>query len=488
MRKTILAFVICFLLGALQPVLSSTDIKHQKLKRELVTVVDQKSPLLIEVSDKVWECAEIALEESRSAEALAEVLEREGFQVARGVAELPTAFVATYGAGKPIIGILAEYDALPGLSQDSTPFKKVLVEGGAGHGCGHNLFGAGSLGAALALKEVMTKRNIKGTVRLYGCPAEEDVGGKLFMAREGLFDDLDACLAWHPAYKTSVDVEGSQAITDLEIELHGKTAHAAFDPWMGNSALDAVEMLLFGVNLLREHVKPSVRIHYVIQDGGKVPNIVPEYARVWLWIRDSNKQGVKTVQERVEKIVEGAAVATGTTSKINEKGSYYEMLVNRAGSRWMQQNLEWIGPMTYTAEEIAYAKRIQKESGVEEKGMVSDINPLKETPKDPEGGSTDVAEVSWITPTLHLSTTCAPFGIPWHSWAVVSSSKHPIGYKGLILAAKVMATTALDLFLEEDLRTAMRKEFEERLGGAVYESGLKPGQKPPIRIRKDSKS
>jgi aminobenzoyl-glutamate utilization protein B len=394
--------------------------------------------------------------------------------------------VATYGAGKPIIGILAEYDALPGLSQDSTPFKKVLAEGEAGHGCGHNLFGAGSLGAALALKEVMIKRNIKGTVRLYGCPAEEDVGGKLYMARDGLFDDLDACLAWHPAYKTAVDVEGSQAIDDLEIEFHGKTAHAAFDPWMGKSALDAVEMLLFGVNLLREHVKPSVRIHYIIQDGGKVPNIVPEYARVWLWIRDSNRQGVKAVIKKVRKIVEGAAVATETTFKINEKGSYYEMLVNRTGSKVMQKNLEWIGPIKYTEEEIVYAKRIQKETGVEEKGLNSDIQPLKETPKDPEGGSTDVAEVSWITPTLHISTTCAPFGIPWHSWAVVTSSKHSIGYKGLLLAAKVMATTALDLFLEKNILTAMRKEFDEKLNGSVYESGLKPGQKPPIRVKKDS--
>lgn len=486
MKKTVSTVVICILLSAVQPAVSSTDIEHKKLKQDLLNVIDQKRSLLIEVSDKVWECAEIALEESSSAEVLAEVLEKEGFHVERGVSDMPTAFVATHGSGKPIIGILAEYDALPGLSQDSTPFKKVLVEDGAGHGCGHNLFGAGSLGAALALKEIMTNKNIKGTIRLYGCPAEEDVGGKLFMARDGLFDDLDACLAWHPTFKTYVDVEGSQAITDLEIEFHGKTAHAAFDPWMGNSALDAVEMLLFGVNLLREHVKPSVRIHYVIQDGGKVPNIVPEFAKVWLWIRDSNKQGVKIVQQRVENIVEGAAIATGTESKIEQKGSFYEMLVNRTGAKVMQKNLEWIGPIKYTEEEISYAKRIQKESGVDEKGMVSDINPLKETPRDPEGGSTDVAEVSWITPTLHLSTTCAPFGIPWHSWAVVTSSKHPIGYKGLILAAKTMATTALDLFLEKDILTAMRKEFDEKLDGQSYESGLKPGQKPPIRVERDS--
>jgi len=459
-----------------------------QLKKELLQVVEQKRQLLIEVSDKIWEYAEIAMTEYESSRLLEETLRREGFQVDEDVAGIPTAFVASYGSGKPIIGILAEYDALPGLSQESLPYKKALKDGGgAGQGCGHNLFGAGSLGAALALKEIMTKHALKGTIRLYGCPAEEDVGGKLYMARDGLFDDLDACLAWHPAYETSVDVEGSQAIDDLEIEFLGKTAHAAFDPWKGNSALDAVEMMLFGVNLLREHVKPSVRIHYVVLDGGKVPNIVPEYAKVWLWIRDANREGVKTVLERFKKIVQGAAIATGTSCKINHKGSYHEMLVNRTGATVMQRNLEWIGPIQYTEEELAYAKRIQKETGVEEKGMNADIKPLKETPEYPEGGSTDVAEVSWITPTLHLSATCAPYDIPWHSWAVVASSKHPLGYKGLLLAAKVLATSALDLLLDEEIRNALTKEFKEKLDGYTYQSGLDPDQKPPIPVKEDKK-
>jgi aminobenzoyl-glutamate utilization protein B len=454
-----------------------------QLKKEVIEVIDQKKERLIKVSDKIWEYAEIALLEYESSKLLDEILESEGFAVEKDVAGLPTAFVATYGSGSPVLGILAEYDALPGLSQDDKPFKQELVKEGAGHGCGHNLFGAGSLGATLGLKEIMEKYCLKGTLKLYGCPAEEDIGGKLYMARDGLFNDLDVCLAWHPDYDTSVDVDGSQAIDDLKIEFFGKTAHAAFDPWMGNSALDAVEMMTFGINLLREHVKPSVRIHYVIMEGGKVPNVVPDYAKVWLWVRDSDRAGVKKVVQKVEKIIKGSAIATGTTSKIQYLGSYHEMLVNIRGSEVMQKNLEKIGAPTYTDEEIDYARRIQKEADVEEKGMRSEIEKLKEPPKDPVGGSTDVAEVSWIAPTLHLSTACAPYGIPWHSWAVVASSKHPIGYKGMILAAKVMATTGLELLLDPKTLAEVKKEFKEKIKDYTYKSGIPPDQKPPLRTK-----
>jgi aminobenzoyl-glutamate utilization protein B len=456
---------------------------ESQLKKEISEFIDQKTELLIEVSDKIWEYAEIALLEHESSKLLEGILEGQGFTVEKDVAGLPTAFVATYGSGAPVIGILAEYDALPGLSQDSKPFKRVLIEGEAGHGCGHNLFGAGSLGAALGLKEVMEKHGLKGTLKLFGCPAEEDVGGKLYMARDGLFDDLDVCLAWHPDYETSVDVDGSQAIDDMKIEFFGKAAHAAFDPWMGRSASDAVEMLTFGINLLREHIKPSVRIHYVITEGGKVPNVVPEHAQVWLWVRDSDRAGVKEVVQRVEKIIEGAAIATGTTSKIHYQGSYHEMLVNIKGSEIMQKNLEKIGPPTYTNDELDYARQIQKEAGVKEKGMRFEIEDLKEPPEDPAGGSTDVAEVSWIVPTLHLSTACAPYGIPWHSWAVVASSKHPIGYKGMFLAAKVLATTGLDFLCDPETLAEVKKEFKEKTKDYTYKSGIRPDQKPPLRTK-----
>ena len=482
-RYIVILFIAgVFLLNNIQayPALGMNNSFLDKLKQDAAIFIDQIQEQLIYVSDAVWECAEIALLEYKSSRLLADLLEEEGFQVERGAAKMPTAFVATFGSGRPIIGILAEYDALPGLSQAAVPFKKPLVEGGAGHGCGHNLFAAGSLGAALAVKEIMQKNNLKGTVRLYGCPAEEDVGGKLYMARDRLFDDLDACLAWHPDYETRVDIKSSQAVDDLEIEFFGKASHAAFDPWKGSSALDAVEMTTFGINLLREHVKPTVRMHYVIIDGGKVPNIVPDKARLWLWVRDSDRQGVKDVVKRVENIVEGAALATSTTSKIHYEGSYHEMLVNIIGSRAMQKNLEMIGPIKYTEDEVGYAKKIQLETGNEEKGLVSAINDLDETKQEAEGGSTDVAEVSWIAPTLHISTTCAPYEVPWHSWAVVSASKHSIGYKGMLLAAKVLAATALDCLLDEALLFSMKNEFVEKLNGYKYKCGIPEGKAPPI--------
>jgi len=480
-------FLICTIIILFPCIFSAQERFVPQMKKEVLEAIEGRRQLLINVSDKIWEYAEIALLEVKSSALLENILEDEGFQVERDVAGLPTAFVATYGSGRPIVGILAEYDALPGLSQDCKPYKKVLVEGGAGHGCGHNLFGAGSLGAALGLKEVMGKYSIQGTLRLYGCPAEEDVGGKLYMAREGFFDDLDVCFAWHPACKNRVDVEGSQAVDDMAVEFFGKTAHAAFDPWMGNSALDAVEMMTFGINLLREHVKPTVRIHYVITDGGRIPNIVPEHAKIWIWVRDSNRAGVKAVVSKVEKIVEGAALATGTTSKIQYIGSYHEMLENVKGAQIMQKNLEMIGPISYTEEEKAYARRIQKEAGVEEKGMSTEIQDLREPPQDPEGGSTDVAEVSWIAPTVNFSAACAPLGVPWHSWAVVASGRHPIGYKGLILAAKVMAATAFDLLFDQEALEAINKEFKEKKNGYVYKSGIPPGQNPPLRTKKEHK-
>ncbi|MBN2246513.1 MAG: amidohydrolase [Candidatus Aminicenantes bacterium] len=492
--KIIRYIVILFIAGVCllnniqaYPALGMNNSFLDKLKQDAVKFIDLSQERLISVSDAVWEFAEIALLEYKSSQLLADLLEEEGFRVERGVAKLPTAFVASFGSGHPIIGILAEYDALPGLSQAALPFKDSLLEGGAGHGCGHNLFAAGSLGAALAVKEIIQKNSLEGTVRLYGCPAEEDVGGKLYMARDGLFDDLDACLAWHPDYETRVDITGSQAVDDLEIEFFGKAAHAAFDPWKGASALDAVEMTVFGINLLREHVKPSVRMHYVITNGGKVPNIVPDNARLWLWVRDSDRQGVKDVVRRVEKIVEGTAIATATTSKIHYEGSYHEMLVNITGSRAMQKNLEMIGPVKYTEEEADYAKKIQRETGNEENGLVTVITEWDEAKQEAEGGSTDVAEVSWITPTLHVSTTCAPYGIPWHSWAVVSSSKHAIGYKGMLLAAKVLAVTALDCLLDEELLSSMKTEFIEKLNGYKYKCGIPEGQDPPIPEIKNKK-
>lgn len=480
-RYFILSGLMCVLLA--QTVVAASYSEWEDLKFSILEKVETRMDQMIETSNALWEYAEIALLEYKSSKLLADIAENEGFTVERGVADLETAFVAVFGSGKPVIGILAEYDALPGLSQENVSFKKAIIEGGAGHGCGHNLFGAGSLGAALVIKDLIQEGKLTGTIKLYGCPAEEDVGGKMYMAREGVFDDLDACLAWHPSYETRVDVTGSQAIDDLYIEFYGKASHAAFDPWQGRSALDALEMTTFGINLLREHVKPSVRLHYVVLDGGNVPNVVPEYTKLWIWVRDSKREGVKSVLSRIKKIVSGSAMATETTSHIENLGSYHEMLVNVTGSKVMQKNLKWIGHIEYTSDEIEFANQLQKETQVAEKGLVSSINNLQDPEKEPEGGSTDVSEVSWITPTLHISTTCAPFGIPWHSWAVVAASKHSVGYKGMFLAAKVLATTAVDLFKDPEILNKMKKEFYASLNGYVYTSGIPKDKKPPKRIQ-----
>lgn len=263
-----------------------------KNKKAALATLERHRGEMIKLSDQIWAYAETALQEKRSAQALADYAEQQGFKVERGVAGMPTAFVASFGAGKPIIGVLGEYDALPGISQKAQPEKEAYEAGAAGHGCGHNLFGVASLGDALAIKELIASNKLQGTIRFYGTPAEESVGGKIYMARAGLFNDLDICLAWHPDEKTRADVQSSQAMVDFIVEFKGKAAHAAFDPWNGRSAVDGVELFTHGLNMLREHVRPTVRMHYTIVNGGDVPNVIPEYAKIWCWVRDSKRSGV----------------------------------------------------------------------------------------------------------------------------------------------------------------------------------------------------
>jgi aminobenzoyl-glutamate utilization protein B len=264
-----------------------------KMKNDAVASIESKKSELIALSDQIWDFSETALKETRSAKLLADYAESAGFRVERGVAGLPTAFVATFGSGKPVIGIVGEYDALPGISQKTTPKKEARVEGAPGHGCGHNLFGTASLAAAIAIKEQMDAGRLKGTIRFYGCPAEETLVGKVRMARAGLFHDLDVCVAWHPGDKTAADTDGSRAMVDMLIDFRGQTAHASSNPWIGRSALDGAELCTHGINMLREHVKPSVRMHYVFSKAGDVPNVVPDRAQVWCWVRDSKRSGSK---------------------------------------------------------------------------------------------------------------------------------------------------------------------------------------------------
>jgi aminobenzoyl-glutamate utilization protein B len=394
---------------------------------------------------------------------------------------MPTAFVASYGSGRPIIGILGEYDALPGISQRAQPTQEPFEEGAAGHGCGHNLFGAASLSAALAIKELISDGELHGTVRFYGTPAEEAIGGKLYMLRAGLFDDLDVVLAWHPDDKTRADTDSSQAMVDVAVEFTGKTAHGATDPWNGRSALDGVEVFTFAVNLMREHVRPTVRMHYVVTDGGDVPNVVPDHAEVWCWFRDSTHDGVDELLERARAIAEGAALATGTEASFAVQSGDYERLDIMAGAELLHANLTWLGPLDFTDEEHEFAREIQRVTGVEPVGLKEQIEPLDLDPGEPEGGSTDVADVSWIVPTIHLSVTTAAADAPWHAWPVVATGGMSIGHKGMVYAAKAMAATMVDLYQDPDRLAAIQQEFEEKTEGFVYR-GYIPEGPPPVPI------
>ena len=331
-----------------------------------------------------------------------------GFSVEMGVADMPTAFVASYGKGSPVISVLGEFDALPGISQETKPTKSPLVEGGAGHGCGHNLFGAGSLGAAIAIKELIESGKISGTVKFFGTPSEEKYFGKIWMVKEGLWDDVDVNLSWHPAAQTEADVQSSLALIDFKIEFFGQAAHASMDPWNGRSASDALELYTTGVNYYREHVKPTVRMHYHIQDGGQVVNVVPDYSKLWMRVRDTKRSGMYPVYERVVEMAEGAAILANVDYKVSLISGIYETLVNRSGGAIMQNNLEILGPIEYSNEEIEFAKKIQEVTSKPQDGMDSEIRPLMDTREHPGGGSTDVGDVSWNVANINVGVATAP--------------------------------------------------------------------------------
>ena len=458
--------------------------KNNPNKDDVIKSVEKHQQELISVSDKIWGYAETALKEYKSSAELANYAEAQGFIVKRGVAGMPTAFTAEFGSGKPVIGIMGEFDALPGISQKAQPTKEPLLTGAPGHGCGHNLFGAGSLGAAVAVKELIQQGKLKGTIRFYGTPAEESVGGKIYMLRDGLFSDLDVCLDWHPETKNSANTQSTQAIVDFIVEFKGKAAHAAADPWNGRSAVDGLESFTDGVNLLREHVKPTVRMHYAIVSGGDVPNVVPEYAKVWMWIRDSKRSGVEEVFARVKDIARGAAMVAGVESKVTVQTGDYELLINRTGAAALQKNLEALGPIQYTPEEIAFAKEIQEVQGGEQTGLDGKIYPLQMTMENPPGGSTDVGDISWNVPEISLYATTAPANTAWHGWSVVACGGMSIGHKGMLLAAKSLGMTMVDLFENEQLRKDIRTEFDQRRNGHVYKAYIPDGP-PPIPNEKE---
>jgi aminobenzoyl-glutamate utilization protein B len=444
-------------------------------KRAAVASIDTHAAELTKLSDQVWEFAETALREHRSAKVLADFAETQGFTVVRGVSNMPTAFIATFGSGKPIIAIMGEYDALPGVSQKATAEQSALVEGGAGHGCGHNLFGAASLGAALAIKQQIAAGKLKGTIRFYGTPAEEAIGGKTYMARDGVFNDVDAMFAWHPGDATQADMVSSQAMVDIMVEFKGRTAHAAADPWNGRSAVHGIEAFVNGVNMMREHIKPTSRLHYVIPQAGDVPNVVPEHGKVWIWARDWQRKEVEGLIARLRKIADGAALISETTATFKIQSGSWEVLTNVPGARLLDANLRWIGAPSFNAQENEFAKAIQRATNVPAEGMDGSIRSLENQPE--EGGSTDVGDVSWVAPTINLTVATAPKDAPWHAWPVVATGGMSIGHKGMLVAAKALAATMVDLYEKPAALRDVRAEFEQKRGDVVFKAYVPDG--PP---------
>ncbi|PFP17551.1 amidohydrolase [Bacillus sp. AFS073361] len=467
------------------------------LQKLISDLIEQKRDKIIELSDKIWACPEIYFEEHQSSEYLCKALEDEGFQVDRGVAGIQTGFIGSYGNGKPIVAILGEFDALTGLSQkkglaDHNP----VVAGGNGHGCGHNLLGSGAFAAAVAIKDYMKQTGLQGTVRFYGCPAEEAGSGKAFMARAGLFDDVDLALSWHPLTIPTIWNVNTLANYSATFKFNGKSAHAAAAPHLGRSALDAVELMNVGVNYLREHMVPEARVHYAITDtGGISPNVVQAHAEVVYLIRAPKKQQVKELYERVYNIAKGAALMTGTTMEVEFEGTASNLIPNTTLAEMMYKHLTEVGVPFYDEFDQRFARKIQATLSQEDldadfrgldrqivkklkdKAIADVIPPLGN--EVALSGSTDVGDVSWIVPTMQCMTTCFALGTPLHTWQVVSQGAMPIAHKGMLQAGKVIACTAIEAMENQDIIEKARSEWKERLEGETYESLIPESVKQP---------
>ena len=447
-------------------------------KKAVVASVEKHEKELTSISDNIWSYAELSLAEHQSSKALSDYAEKNGFKVERGVAGMPTAIVATYGSGRPRIGILGEFDANAGISQKKQPTKEARIAGAPGHGCGHNLFGTGSLGAAIAIKELMEQKKLKGTIVFFGTPAEETIFGKTYMARAGLFNDLDICMDWHPGDNLEASTQSSKALVDFRVKYYGKAAHASSDPWNGFSAVDGLELYTTGMNYYREHIRPTARIHYHIETAGDVVNVVPEHAQIWTRVRENDRENLNVVYERVKKIAEGAAMMAEVDYSIELISGIYEIQPNRTGAAALLKNMELLGPIDYSKDELKYAKTIQRETDKPEEGMDADIEPLRET-LPAQGGSTDVGDVSQIVPVVRARVSAAPKDVPWHSWAVVACTGMSIGHKGMFFAAKSLSMTMVDLFENPQLVKEIKAEFKKRKGDKVYKAMIPDGP-PPV--------
>ena len=453
----------------------------QKKYDRVLNSIDSNQSQYETVAQEIWSFAEMGYQEERSSALLQKILIDQGFSVKSGVADIPTAFVATYGSGGPVIAVLGEYDALPGLSQQAVPYK-MSNNAKAGHACGHHLFGTASAAAAIAIKNYIINENISGTVKYYGCPAEEGGSGKVYMTRAGLFDNVDIALHWHASSKNSASAGKALANKTAKFRFYGVSAHASGSPEKGRSALDGVEAMNNMVNMLREHTTESTRIHYVITKGGNAPNVVPDFAEVYYYARHTTRDEVVNVFDRIVDAAKGAAIGTGTTMDYEIISGVHELLHIESLQKRVHRNLEKIGGYFYNDEEKAFAEKISKTLGIDlDTKYVEGIMPYD--PEGKAGGSTDVGDVSFAVPTVGLNVATWVPGTSAHSWQAVAAGGTSIGTKGMMIAAKTIALTGMQLLDEPKIIEAAKKEFLEKRGANFIYTPMLGDRKPALNYR-----
>lgn len=474
MKKLFILF-FCFLAFGLQA-----------QEKSVINDLDSKTEEYSKIAFQIWSNPELGYLESESSALLQKTLSDAGFSIKAGVAGIPTAFVAEYGSGYPVVGIMAEFDALPGVSQQASPFREPVVEGGAGHACGHHLFGTASVAAGIAVKDWMIANGAKGTIRVYGTPAEEGGGGKVYMARAGLMDDVDVMLHWHPGSKNNAGANSSLANISTKFRFYGVASHAAAAPDRGKSALDGVEAMNFMVNLMREHVPQETRMHYVITRGGEAPNVVPAFAESYHYVRHPDVAVVKSIFERMVKAAEGAAMGTQTTMEYEIINGVYNLLPNETLARVMHKNLEQVGGVIYDEADKKFAEELIKsypDLSINPAEDAAKIEPFKVQEKG-TGGSTDVGDVSWLVPTAGLGTATWVPGTSAHTWQAVAAGGTSIGVKGMMVAAKTLALTALDVFNNPQLAKDAKAELDRRRGANFHYESLVGDREAPLDYRK----
>lgn len=477
--KKLLVLNLCMLLFFITQAQNNNGV----LKTDAIKNIDGKYETYKNIALQIWGFAEVGYKEVKSTQLLQETLKSSGFTIESGVAEMPTAFVASYGSGKPVIAFLAEYDALPGLSQEANTEKKSISGIDAGHGCGHHLFGTASVAAGIEIKKLIESKKLTGTVRVYGCPAEEGGSGKVYMVRAGLFKDVDVAVHWHPGNSNNVTMTSALANTSAKFRFYGLSSHASMAPENGRSALDGVEAMDNMVNMMREHVPQETRIHYVITKGGKAPNVVPDFAEVFYYVRHPKKDLVASIFQRLVKAANGAAMGTETKVEYEIIGGTHDLLINKTLAEAMQKNLDQVGGVKYNAAELDFGNKIQSSFTFKAPPIenASQITPLQAF-IDASGGSTDVGDVSYAIPTVGLEAATWVPGTPAHSWQAVACGGTEIGIKGMMVAAKTMALTAIDLFTTPALIAKSKEEFIKSVGDYKYKA-LLGDRKPALNYR-----